>query len=81
MLEVQQRASVTEKGAVGATYLSLRVFVWFIGVFNLFLFNICLICLYDNLQSIQYIVAINKRELPLEYTQKGVIEKAATSSP
>ena len=34
------------------TYLSLRIFVYFISVFNLFLFNIGLICWCDNLQSI-----------------------------
>ena len=52
MLEIQQRASGPEESTAGATYLSLRIFVYFIGVFNLFLFNICFICWYDNLQSI-----------------------------
>ena len=65
MLEIQQRALGPGESATGATYISLRIFVYFIGVFNLFLFNICLICWYDNLQSIYNIVAMNKRDLPL----------------
>ena len=52
MLEIQQMASDPGESAAGTKYLSLRIFVYFIGVFNLFLFNICLICWYDNLQSI-----------------------------
>ena len=62
MLEIQQKASGPGGSAAGATYLSLRIFVSFICVFNLFLFNICLVCWCDNLQSIKYIVAIDKRE-------------------
>ena len=62
MLGIQQRASGPDESAAGATYLSLRNFVSFICVFNFFLFNICLIYRYDNLQSIEYIIAINKRE-------------------
>ena len=51
MLEIQQRASGPGESAAGATYQSLIIFVSFVGVFNLLLFNICLICWYDNLQS------------------------------
>ena len=56
MFEIQQVASRPGKSVAGARYLSLIIFVEFIGVFNLFLFNVCLICWYD------YIVAIDKRE-------------------
>ena len=62
MLQIQQRASGPGGSAAGAMYLSLRIFVSFISVFNVFLFNICLVCWCDNWQSIKYIVAIDKRE-------------------
>ena len=51
-----------------------------IYVFNLFFLNICLIFWYDNLQ-VYNVVAINKRDLPPEYTQKVVTQEVATSLP
>ena len=52
MLEIQQRALGPGESAAGATYISLRIENLFNLSMCLFLFNICLICWYDNLQSI-----------------------------
>ena len=51
MLEIQQRASGPGESDTGVTYRIFENFFKYISVFNLFLFNICLICQYDNLQS------------------------------